>query len=92
MEKPTPASRRSSLLRPLQKKVYPALTSVSWPSEANLVSLKAAIWMLYLLSSLATSAVRLSGLFAWGLSMSVLTFHEPMVSEVTDVFFLLFRP
>ena len=93
MAKPTPASRRSSLLRPLQKKVYPALASVSCPSFASLVSLRAAMWMLYLSSSLATSAVLLSGLSALELSMSVRTFHVPMVNGVTKVFFFfIFRP
>lgn len=91
MAKPTPASRRSSLLRPLQKNVYPALTSVSCPSSANLVSLRAAMCMLYRSSSRATSAVRLSGLSALELSMRVRTFHVPKVSGVTEVF-LVFRP
>ena len=74
---PTPASLRSSCLRPLQKKVYPDPISLSWPSSANLVSLRAHIWMLYLDSSFATSAVLLMGLFAAALSMRVLTFQAP---------------
>ena len=45
--KPTPDSRRSSALRPQQKKVYPAPGSVSWPSSAKRVSLNAAMSMLY---------------------------------------------
>ena len=37
MAKPTPASRLSSLLRPHQKKVYPAPTSLISPTSANRV-------------------------------------------------------
>ena len=76
---PTRASRRSSSLRPLQKN-EPPVGLVSWPSPARLVSESAAMSMLYLLSSLATSAVLLSGLSVLVFSMSVLTFQEPIVS------------
>ena len=50
--------------------------------------------MSYLASSLATSAVLLSGLSAVGLSSSVRTFHVPKVIGVTLYLFLLslFRP
>ena len=41
MAKPTPASRRLSLLWPLQKKVYPPPISVSWPLSERRVSLRA---------------------------------------------------
>ena len=73
-----PVSRHSPSLLPLQKKVY--LISVRLPSFANLVSLRAALWMRYLFSSLATRAV-LPGLLDFVLSISVHTFHVPMVSK-----------
>ncbi|KAI8772367.1 hypothetical protein BgiBS90_026847, partial [Biomphalaria glabrata] len=78
MAKLTPDSRRTSVLLPLQKKVYPAPLSQSSPSSASRVSLGAAMSMLYLWSSLATSAVRLCGLSDVSLSSSVRTFHAHM--------------
>ena len=73
--------------------------SVSWPSFANLVSLRAAIWMQYLLSSLATRAVLHSGLLDSVLSISVRMFHVLTVSGIifADVFvhfvhFFVFQP
>ncbi len=75
---------------PFQKKVYPAPASVRESSPCSLVSLRAAMSMLYLASSRATSAV-----LRWGLSgvsarsNSVRTFHEAML----NLFFtLVFRP
>ena len=62
MANPTPASRRSSFLRPLQKKVQPAPTSFKSPYSARRVSLRAAISTLYRSSSLPTRAVLRSGL------------------------------
>ena len=47
----------------------------------NLVSHRAAMSMLYLASSIATSAVRLSGRLAPSRSRRVLTFHCPIVSS-----------
>ena len=43
MANPPPASRHSSFLRPLQKKVQPAPTSFKSPSSARRVSFRAAI-------------------------------------------------
>ena len=57
MANPTPASRRSSFLRPLQKKVKPASTSLKSPTSARRVSIRAAISTFYLSSSLPTRAV-----------------------------------
>ena len=85
MANPTPASLLSSSFRPDQKKVYPALFSVNSPSSANLVSLRATMWRLYLAISLATRAVLLSGLFAELQSSSVRTFHAPIVSGVVSL-------
>ena len=55
--KPTPASLISPSGLPLQKKEY----SKSLRLPENLVSHRAAMSMLYLASSIATNAVRLSG-------------------------------
>ena len=57
--KPTPASLLSPLCLPLQKKEYS--TSSRLPDSEKLVTNRAAMSMLYLASSIATSAVRLSG-------------------------------
>ena len=92
MAKPTPVSRRSSLRRPLQKKVYPPPVSVSWPLSAKRVSLSAAMSMTYRASSLATRAVRLPGLSALRLSSRVLTFHVARVSTFVFFFFSVLRP
>ena len=64
---------------PLQKKEYSK--SLRLPDSENLVSHRAAMSMLYLASSIATSAVRLSGLLAPSRSRRVLTFHCPIVSS-----------
>ena len=69
--KPTPASLPSPSGLPLQKKEYSK--SLRLPDTENLVSHRAAMSMLYLASSIATSAVRLSG-------RSVLTFQCAIVS------------
>ena len=53
--KPTPASLLSPSGLPLQKKEYSK--SLRLPDSENLVSHKAAMSMLYLASSIATSAV-----------------------------------
>ena len=91
--KPTPASRRSSLARPLQKNVKPAPASLSCPSSARRVSLRAAMSTLYLARSRPTSAVLLSGLFACALSNRLRTFHVPKMNDFILIFcFLLFLP
>ncbi len=88
--KPTPWLRREPSGTPFQKKVYPAPASVKESSPCSLVSLRAAMSMLYLASSRATSAV-----LRWGLSgvsarsSSVRKFHEAMLSLF---FTLIFRP
>ena len=77
--KPTPASLLSPSGVPLQKKEYSK--SLRLPDSENLVSHRAAMSMLYLASSIATSAVRLSGRLAPSRSRRVLTFHCPIVSS-----------
>ena len=95
MAKPTPASRRSSCGRPLQKKVYPDPCSQHSPSSASLVSLSAAISTRYLCSSVAMRAVRLWGRSVVSRSKSVRTFHVAMLKGVIlrfFEFFFSFRP
>ena len=60
--KPTPASLLSPSGLPLLKKEY--TKSLRLPDCENLVSHRAAMSMLYLASSIATSVVRLSGRLA----------------------------
>ena len=57
MANPAPTSRLSAHLRPLQRNVYPAPTSLIPPAYARRVSINAAIPILYLPSSLPTRAV-----------------------------------
>ena len=60
--KPTPASLLSPSGLPLQKKEYSKSSRLQ--DSENFVSHRAAMSMLYLASSIATSAVRLSGRLA----------------------------
>ena len=60
--KPTPTSHISPPGLPLLKKEYSK--TLRQPDSENLVSHRAAISMLYLASSIATSVVRLSGRLA----------------------------
>ena len=78
--KPTPASFLSPSDLPLQKKEYSKSLRLP-PDSDNLVSHREAMSMLYLASSIATSAVRLSGRLAPSRSRRVLTFHCPIVSS-----------
>ena len=55
---PTPRMRRATVGRPLQKNVQPVPVSTREPSSGSLVSLRAAMSILYLASSQAMSAVR----------------------------------
>ena len=75
--KPTPASLLSPL--PLQKKDFSKSLRLS--DFENLVSHRAAMSMLYLACSIATSAVRLSGLSVPSRSRRVLTFHCSIVNS-----------
>ena len=77
--KPTPASLLSPLGLALQKKEYSKSSRL--PDSENLVSHRAAMSMSYLSSSIATSAVRLSGRLAPSRSRRVLTFNCPIVSS-----------
>ncbi|KAK2192231.1 hypothetical protein NP493_36g02015 [Ridgeia piscesae] len=77
--KPTPASLLSPSGLPLQKKAYSK--SLRLLDSENLVSHRAVMLMLYLASSIATSAVRLSGGSAASRSRRVLTFHCAIVSS-----------
>ncbi|KAK2191784.1 hypothetical protein NP493_46g09049 [Ridgeia piscesae] len=77
--KPTPASLISPSGLPLQKKGYSK--SLRLLDSENLVSHRAAMSMFYLASSIATSAVRLSGRSAASRSRRVLTFHCAIVSS-----------
>ena len=77
--KPTPASLLSPSGLPLQKKEYSKLLRL--PGSENFISHRAAISMLYLASSIAISAVCLSGRSSVSRSKIVLTFHCAMVSS-----------
>ena len=77
--KPTPASLISPLGLPLQKKEY--FKSLRLPDYENLVSYWAAMSMLYLANSIATSAVSLSGRSPSSRSRRVLTFHCAIVNN-----------
>ena len=55
--------------------------SVNWPSTARLLLPSAAMLILYQVSSQATRAVCLAGLFAVTLSHNVLKFKEAKVSN-----------
>ena len=77
--KATPAYFLSPSGLPLQKKEYSK--SLRLPDSENLVSHRAAMSMLYLASSIATSAACLSGRLAPSRSRRVLTFHCPIVSS-----------
>ena len=77
--KPTPASLLSPSGLLIQKKVYSK--SLILPDSQNLVSRRAAMSMLYLASSISTSAVRLSGRSAPSRSRRVLTFHIAIVTN-----------
>ena len=77
--RPTPASLLCPSGLPLQKKEYSK--SLRLPDSENLVSHRAAMSMLYLASSIATSVVRLSGRSAPSRSRRVLTFHCAIVSS-----------
>ena len=77
--KPTPASLLYPSGLPLQKKEYSE--SVRLPYSENLVSYRAAMSILYLASSIATSAVRLSSRSAGSRSRRVVTFHCAIVSS-----------
>ena len=82
--KPTPASLLSPSGLPLQKKEYSK--SLRLPDSENIVSHRAAMSMLYVASSIAISAVRLSGRLAPSRSRRVLTFHVKL--SVVVFFFL----
>ena len=86
--KPTPDMQHSSAPRPLQKNMKPDLCSVRWPSPVKWVSLSAAIWMPYLLSSMAASANLLSGWSGCRLLISVHMFHVPSTRGTTFEFFV----
>ena len=77
MASPTPCFLSSSFAFPLQKNVYPPFGSTKEPSAASLISLRAAMSIWYLPSSLAMRAVLLSGLEG---SRRVRTFHAPKSS------------
>ena len=77
--KPTPASLLSPSGLPLKKKEYSK--SLRLPDSENLVSHRAAMSILYLANSIATSTVRLSGRSAASRSRRVLTFHSAIVSS-----------
>ena len=82
--KPTPASFLCPSGLPLQKKEYSNLLRL--PDSENLVSHRAAMTMLYLASSISTSAVRLSSRSAASRSRRVLTFHCAIVSSCLLLF------
>ena len=77
--KPTTASLLSPLGLPVQRKEYSK--SLRLPDTENIVSHKAAMSMLCLASSIATSAVRLSGRSAASRSRTLLTFLCAIVSS-----------
>ena len=75
--KPTPASLLSPSGLPLKNNEYSK--SLRLPDRENLVSHRAAMSMFYLASSIAASAVRLSGWSAASRSRRFLTFHCAIV-------------
>ncbi|KAK2187164.1 hypothetical protein NP493_173g03042 [Ridgeia piscesae] len=77
--KPTLASLLSPSGFPLQKNEYSK--SLRQPDSENLVSHRAAMSMVYLASSIATSALRVSGRSAASRSRRVLTFHCAIFSS-----------
>ena len=77
--KPTPASLLSLSGLPLQKKGYSK--SLILPDSDNLVSHRAAILMLDLASSFATSALCFFGRSSPSRSRRVLTSHCPIISS-----------
>ena len=85
--KPTPASLLAPSGLPLRKKEYSK--SLRLPDSENIVSHRAAMSMLYLASSIATSAVRLSGRSAASRSRRVLMFHFAIVSSCLLLLLLL---
>lgn len=90
--KPTSRMRQKPSGTPFQKKVYPTPTSVRDSSPCSLVSLRAAISMLYFASSRATSAVLRRGLSgALDKSSSVRTFHDA-IDRYLFLWFFVFRP
>ena len=82
--KATPASLLSPSGLPIQKKEYSK--SLRLPDSENHVSHRAAMSMLYLASSIASNAVRLSGWSAPSRSRRVLTLR---CAIVTNCFILL---
>ena len=70
MASPTPCVLSSSFAFPLQKNVYPPFGSAVEPTLASLVSLRAAMSVWYLPSSLAMRAVLLLGVEESSRSMS----------------------
>ena len=76
---PTPASLLSPSVLPLQKKDY--FKSLRLPDTEDLITHRAAMSMLYLASSIATSVIHLSGRSAVSRSRRVLTFHYAIVSS-----------
>ena len=77
--KPTLASLLSPSGFPLQKNEYSK--SLRQPDSENLVSHRAAMSMVYLASSIATSALRVSGRSAASRSRRVLAFHCAIFSS-----------
>ena len=85
MASPTPCILSSSLAFPLQKNVYPPFGSATESSSASQVSLRAAMSICYLSSSLAMRAALLSDLEEASPSRMVSTFHAVKIA-----FFVLF--
>ena len=83
--KPTPASLLSPSGLPLQKKEYSK--SLRLPDSENLDSYRTAMSMLYLASSIATSAVRLSG---WSALLGRRESRLSIVQLSVVVFFVFF--
>ena len=90
MAKTIPVLRFSSLLRQVQKKVYPAPISLISHS-ASRVSLSAAICIPYHPSSLPTMAVLRSICSSTDNQCSHI-FYMPLIKGIPFVFFFLFQP
>ena len=90
MASPTPCIVISSFAFPLQKNVHSPVGSAIEPSSASLVSLRAAMSVWYLPSSLAMRAVLLSGLEERGSNTNLLAYafslsHNTMPPYLSDL-------
>ena len=89
MASPTPCILSSYFAFPIPKNVYPPFGSAIEPYSVSLVSLRAAMSIWYLPSSLAMRAVLLSGLEEASCSRKVHTFQAPKINFFFFFFLIL---